>query len=343
MLHAATSHGPRSVLVRIQPIAARLGLEDISKKALDAYDPIAARCCALAGRNVRLMLAPLQYEQRMLSWLRRGLGTGAGLLLGFLWISADAQAQGTAECLSVHRAGQEQRLAGELDAARASFEQCVAVTCPEPIRKDCAAWLDEVKAAPSVTVSVQTMTGQSVRDAQLEIDGEPHHGDPLQAIVLEPGDHTIRVQANGYQANTSEISLAAGERQRLVVVQLQPSAEERVEGRGIPVATYVLGGVALAGLSTFAGFGIAGYLQLKDMESRCDGQCSEDEISSGKRKYVIADVGAAVGIAAAVAAVVVYFVDAQSESESQTPVASTRLDAIYLPGLGGHLGVNGRF
>ena len=91
------------------------------------------------------------------------------------------------------------------------------------------------------------------------------------------------------------------------------------------MATYVLGGVALASMGAFTYFAIAGKDRLHELQHDCAPECPEEQVEGGRTQYIIADVALGVGVASAIAAALVYFIDAgSSQSASGRTACSGR-------------------
>ena len=65
--------------------------------------------------------------------------------------------------------------------------------------------------------------------------------------------------------------------------------------RPIPPAAYVLGAVGVAGLATFGTLALLGRSQQSDLEHSCSPACSPSQVQPMKTKFLIADIGLAVG------------------------------------------------
>jgi len=74
----------------------------------------------------------------------------------------------------------------------------------------------------------------------------------------------------------------------------------------IPTASYILGGVGLAGLTTFAVLASSGYAAEQHLRETCAGTCPADQVESVRNRYVAADVALGVGVASLVAAAAVW-------------------------------------
>lgn len=74
----------------------------------------------------------------------------------------------------------------------------------------------------------------------------------------------------------------------------------------IPTASYILGGLGLAGLTTFAVLAGSGYAAEQQLRKTCAGACGSDQVDAVRGRYVAADVALGVGVASLVAAAAVW-------------------------------------
>jgi len=118
-----------------------------------------------------------------------------------------------------------------------------------------------------------------------------------------------------------------------VAVELEPTVEKK------PILPWVLGGVGVLGVSTFVGLGLSGLRAEEDLEDTCAPECAPSEVQSVRNKYVLADVGLAVGLASLGAAAYLLFWRG-AEAGVETDGASLGLD---LRQGGGSLLLGGRF
>ncbi|HYP99711.1 MAG TPA: hypothetical protein VER96_13645 [Polyangiaceae bacterium] len=213
----------------------------------------------------------------------------------------------TAACVHAYEQAQEERQVGKLLEARAHLQSCAQDTCPSFIRSDCGAWYQEVQAeVPNVVFSargagrdltdVGVSSGQQVLASRL--DGE--------AVELDPGEYDLQFTAPGMQPVTQHVRISRGERtqRRVEFVRLpqEPSAGQGAASLPPPgprsaVLPAVFGGVAVIGLAGFAVFGTRGRSAESRLETTCSPHCSEDQISSVRTQYAVADVSLAVGLA----------------------------------------------
>jgi hypothetical protein len=103
---------------------------------------------------------------------------------------------------------------------------------------------------------------------------------------------------------------------------------------------YVAGGVGVAGLATFAIFGLMSNSTFSDLQSACPsshGGCSpsagkSDEISSGQTQQLVANIGLVAGLVGVAAGATLFILSMPPKS----PVANAAL--VVAPG---YLGVKG--
>jgi hypothetical protein len=163
-----------------------------------------------------------------------------------------------------------------------------------------------------------------------------------RALVLDPGTYAFRFEADGYASAEATVAMRQSEKNRIVRVQMmrpapspkavaaaaphatdaaQPSAPASAsaassQSSDVPLATWILGGTTLLGVGTFAYFGLSGNSKKKQVEQcKVEVDC-EDLKNSGKRDYIIADIGLVVAIASAPAAILVYLLRPSAPSES---------------------------
>jgi hypothetical protein len=84
------------------------------------------------------------------------------------------------------------------------------------------------------------------------------------------------------------------------------------EPAGPPLATYVLGGVAVVGFAGFAIFRITGAHDYDTLAHDCKPNCAPDAVDPVRRKYLLSNIGLAVGGAAAVGALSIYLMGGHS-------------------------------
>jgi hypothetical protein len=235
----------------------------------------------------------------------------------------DAADRTSLTCIQSAEQGESARQAGDLLGARTLFARCAAPECPAVVRRDCGAWLeDATRQTPSVVLGAHDAQGRDVLDATASIDGTvvARRLDGA-AIEIDPGPHTVRIEVSGAPAASVDVVVRAGEKNRAIVVSIVPAPAPRLavapapapvpppaspaddrDGvrHGLPLGTYVLGGVALLALGVFATFAVIGKNDADGLRSSCAPGCSPGDVSDVRTKLLLADV--ALGVAAVSAA-----------------------------------------
>ncbi len=259
------------------------------------------------------------------------------------------------QCLDAYEQAQRLRKAYKLRAAREQSLTCAADACPSFVRQDCAKWLTEIEAStPTIVVLARKADGSTMVGVKATLDGAAF-ADSLdgRAVPVDPGPHDVRAQAADGTVVQSHIVVAEGAKNQPFYLtfggppaappqtqepqgqqgqQRQESQQsqqadatasppekpaEPTSGRSIPTATWVLGGIAAAGAVSFAIFAVAG----KSVES-CSPNCTQSQVDSLRRDYLIADVSWITGLVAAGAAL--YFLFTAPASDPPTPATAIR-------------------
>ena len=237
--------------------------------------------------------------------------TRAWLALAALLVPIAARAGEAEECASAYEKGQELRLEHRLVDARAQFLVCARPACPKAARDDCSRWLGEVDATLPGLVVRATSGGAPFDDARVFVDGKPV-ADRLdaRAIPVDPGKHVVRVEPRGCAPHEKEVSLAAGAPAVVafdVCGEAKPVAPAPHVARRPPVATFVLGGVALAAVASFAVFGALGVSDANALSS-CYPHCEQGPVDAANAELAAADVSLGLAVALAAAAAIVWLV-----------------------------------
>jgi hypothetical protein len=145
------------------------------------------------------------------SW-RSPLGT----LLAVVTFSGWAGAQSTDTCIAASERAISLHKAGKLLDARASLSTCAASSCPDVIRTSCRQRLTEItQAIPSIVFSAKDGDGRDLAAVRLTIDGARSVGSlGGGAIVLDPGEHAFRFEAEGQPPVVKRFVLLQGEQNR---------------------------------------------------------------------------------------------------------------------------------
>lgn len=222
-------------------------------------------------------------------------------------------------CVANHEQAQVRRNQSDLLGARSALLACSQSECPSIVRNDCLQWFGEVdRDVPSVVISVRA--GNNDVDAQVFVDGQKQPADVYgRALELNPGRHRLRMESSGVPAQERDIVLAPRDKARSVQFELVPATPTKSDVaparmttvRPIPVASFVLGGTALA---LAAGGGVLGAWALSDRADRaesipdggCSPYCTDHEVSTIESKALAADVFFGLSVVAGTAAVLTY-------------------------------------
>jgi hypothetical protein len=227
--------------------------------------------------------------------------------VSFWPVTAAAQ---SVECTKAYEKAQEEKMAGQLNAALVHLKSCIAPICPRFIREDCVRWMDETESAlPSVVFAVRR-DGKDLTDVEVLCDGllltKSLDG---KAIPLDPGPHAFSFSIPNVAPVERQALIRAGERNRIINVEFRSAGEKGItradtnllaepseHKAGIGYLTYGLAGVGALGIAGFTLFGILGNNQKGDLERSCSPHCQSSQVDSVKTKYLIADTCLGVGL-----------------------------------------------
>jgi hypothetical protein len=279
------------------------------------------------------MTAPTQYLKEGTVRLTRCLALA---LMTFACIGT-ARARDKAECASAYEDAQVLRQEHKLIEAQTHLYTCSHSSCPTAVARDCRTWLDELqKALPSVVLTAQAEDGRDLVSATIFLDGTPLDEASIgKALNVNPGPHTVRVVAEGFEPREQDLVAREGEQSRLVSVVMHPlsSAQPQKQGgnslvtgsvseaapktRRLGWPFYTLGGLALASGGAGIGLGLSGKHDRDHMKSACSPTCKESEVSAARVKLIAANTAFALAGASAVAALVVALVQRPKQDEVQ--------------------------
>jgi hypothetical protein len=253
----------------------------------------------------------------------RAMGPVA-IAIALLATTPFAFADDKAECLSSYVGAQELRRLGKLGAARDEAARCGRDACPVRLRDDCVTWVRELDTSlPSVVLSARGSGQVDVIGARAFIDGAAVPGAlDGRAHPLDPGAHSIRVEAEGWSTVETSIVLGEGEHARPVPLVLQPVAPPPRQGRSL-LPMMIPAGVAAVGVGVFATFGLWGYYGSPGYQSlhQCEPMCSASDVETVRTRFFVSDIGLGVAIAGAAALTVIWLTHRHSDSPP-TPQAS---------------------
>lgn len=287
---------------------------------------------------------------------RRGTTTAAFLAVALAAPAALAQGDDATKqaCVAAYDETQTLREAGSLRAARDQALACSQEQCPAIVKKDCAQWLGEIDAAlPRVSFAVKDAAGQDTSAARVFLDGKLLlERVDAAAVPVDPGERVFRVEIEGQPPREQKVIVREGEKGRVIEVSFADGAptpsgpaptqlEDGGDGGGIPVASWILGGVGVVGVGLFATFGALGLSEKSDAEdpaTGCAPSCSDDEVDGIRTKFLVADVSLGVGVAALGAAVIVALVSGGDDETATGRAPSLRVGAAPTLGADGRPG-----
>lgn len=219
---------------------------------------------------------------------------------------SSARADVVEVCVKAADDGQAARKSALLSAARREFIACANEACPGPIRVDCLRWLDNVEARlPFVSLRIVSPNGRDVR-ATTFVDGERRpEAEAGRLVPLDPGQHTFRVEAPGFDRAAAEVMLVEGDRARVVTLSLAPVGREAPTARSLSRATSKTGpvvwtsaAVSAVGLGSFAYFSLTGDARGSELENGCGRMqtCDPQDVGRVRTRYLLADLSLGVSV-----------------------------------------------
>jgi hypothetical protein len=189
---------------------------------------------------------------------------------------------------------------------------------------------------PSMRV---TSASSSPEPTRLTLDGKPLDSSAAsEGIRVNPGRHVVVAeQAGGKRQRVLDVAEKASV---VVTLDFAPTDGASRHGGGAEprrrfssskdasmVAVYGLTGLAVVGGGTGLAFALVSNHRKAELERICAPQCNQSAIDQLRTRYIIANVAAGVGAAAAIAAVTVYLVRPHADSKDRHAVTSLSLAA----------------
>jgi hypothetical protein len=226
----------------------------------------------------------------------------------------DSSAAAKTACVAAHEEAQSLRAQKKLRLARERFVACAKSECPAVLRKECGDQIEQIESiSPSLVFEARDEKGNADASVKVSLDGtviaERLTG---TSVEIEPGEHTVKFERGDGKVIEQKVLVAEGEKNRKVVADYaslvpKPPPDERpvrVEEKKVPLVSFIAGGVAVVALGSFAVFALTGKSNEDDLAGKCSPNCSDDEVGSVNRSYLIADVSLGVAAVATIVAVV---------------------------------------
>jgi hypothetical protein len=260
------------------------------------------------------------------------LALGVLLALGTVLPARADPAADKQACVASYEAGQRLQRQRAFVEARQELLVCSRDPCPRVLQGECVGWLNEVnRAIPSVVLGARTPAGRDLTAVRVLLDGRPFAAAlDGKAIDLDPGEHVFDfIPADGETVHQRAV-IREGQKDRELTVMLgqspspPPTASstppvnetsptraeepERARLRPLPPGAYVLAGVGVVALGSFAYFGLAGLSEQHSTLDPCKPACSPSRTDDVLYKYIVADVSLGVAIAALAMATVLVLI-----------------------------------
>jgi len=217
---------------------------------------------------------------------------------------ADPTVQTT--CSDAYLAGQHLMHDRRLVEARDALLVCARDPCPHALQPECAGWLADVqRSLPSIVILAER-GGVELRQVRVTVDGRPFL-DELDGTSkdIDPGDHTVRLEAAGDPPVEQRVLVHEGERSRLIRFSIAAAAkpEERTK-RGVTWPVYLSAGAAVVGVIGWTYFGVSG-LSVRSQLDSCTAACDPSKKQTLDVDWALAD--AAIGLTLVSVGVGTYF------------------------------------
>lgn len=249
---------------------------------------------------------------------RRSRALAPCALLLSLLAASPARAQGgnIAACVEAHSHGQAERNAGRLQSAKKDFVSCASSGCPSEIQSECITFLAEVEQyQASVVFAAVDVDGHDASNVKVKVDDQLVL-EKLSGLgtPLDPGSHdVVYTWPDGFEQKQTVV-VAQGEKNRRIELRRAPKPAAAPTGPTVPTSSserpptlaYVLGGVGVLALGSFAGFAISGKSAQSEMDG-CKPSCTQAQVDKMRLRYLIADISLGVGVVALGAGGYLYF------------------------------------
>ena len=213
---------------------------------------------------------------------------------------APARAQSGDTCVAAYEGAQELRQRGSLVQARRELDVCRAA-CPAALARDCEAWQRDVASRVGRVRLVVTRGGSPATPDAVLVDGRPAVIEPDGGVLVDPGDHTLRIDVADARATERAVSVAPGTE---VALTIDVPSHQEDEAPGMPpTSALIVGGVGAGALLVGGGLAIAGHLRVGDLRDDCAPDCAESDVDAVRALWIAGGVAAGVGVGALAVAV----------------------------------------
>jgi hypothetical protein len=238
-----------------------------------------------------------------------------------------AWAEDKADCESAYEEGQLARRDGRFDASREAFAACQAEACPAAMRSRCAEFARDLEAAqPSVVVVVRDADGNDLRGATVRVDGAPATAVSAMGLRLNPGSHTLHVEAIDFRPSEKTVTLPEGfknmpvafvlERPALPSSSLQPTPKSATAAWGFTIVS----GLSLVTAGALSG---AGWVMHESLKSSCGAAgCTDKQVEPLRVLWPASFAALGVAVVSGVVATILFVTHTREPIRSALTVAS---------------------
>jgi hypothetical protein len=243
----------------------------------------------------------------------------------------DAAKSANELCSAAYERTQTEKLAGHYVAAAASALECSQLQCNSAIVQECVRFYSALEAeTPTLVFSARKEEGGEFTDVRVEMDGkvvaQTITGRP---IAVDPGPHNfVFTHAKRGLLRLSETARVGDKARVLQVTFPDPNAKSKSAGPGapaprggVPVMTYVLGGLGVVALGSFAYFRITGVNDYNSLNESCSPNCNPTDVDPVRQKFTLSYVSLGVGIASVAGAAAFYFAGRSGGPSVQASIA----------------------
>jgi hypothetical protein len=262
--------------------------------------------------------------------MRRGKVLAALPLLALPLLAAGTALAAEEPCRVAYVETQRLQRAAQLRAARRAAVACGQDECSTTVRAHCSEWLAGIeRALPTLLIDARDASGEAVVGVRVQANDELlSEGWDGRALELDPGEYTLRFSA-GERVVERRTVVREGDKYHRILVQfdaapsasLPPAAPPDTAPGAPPLASYVLGGLGLAGLTVFTVLGVSGYTSERRLREHCASACPRQDVDSVRLRYRLADAALGVGAASSVAAAVFWLWAPGGEERGQPRLA----------------------
>src|SRR6478736_7514414 len=199
-------------------------------------------------------------------------------------------------CSAAYERTQTEKLAGHYVAASAAALECSQLQCNSAIVQECVRFYSALESeTPTVVFSARKAEGGELTDVRVEMDGKKV-ADTItgRPFALDPGPHNfVFVHQKRGLLRLNETARVGDKARVLEVTFADPNAKPGApkdaaaaeKKGGVPVATWVLGGIGVAALGAFTYFRLSGVNDYNSLNDSCSPNCNPDDVDPIRKKF----------------------------------------------------------